>query len=491
MTGENSHQEKYDIIVRKVNDVYLQVHCEKSVRYELADYFSFYAPGYKFNPKYKNKIWDGKIRLCRIDNGMMYYGLHKELTKFAAERDYEIIFEGCFNETTDLSFNIEELGSNPKFDPRDYQIDAVNHVLKHKRCVIVSPTASGKSYIIYMIMKHLKKRTLLIVPSIGLVHQMANDFIDYNPKAANWIHKIMAGESKDTKKPIVVSTWQSIYQQPPEWFDQFEVVIGDECHQYKATSLTSIMEKCKNVEWRIGTTGTVANQNSTVHSLVLQGLFGDIKVVAKTKELMDEGYLAQFKVEALILKHKEEDGKLVRKMSYQEELVFFASHVKRNKFIAKLALTQKNNTLVLFQLVKKHGVSLYEIINEMAPEYGKNVYFIHGNVDGDEREVIRKKVNESENNIIVASYGTFSTGINVPNLHNAIFATSYKSKIKNLQSIGRSLRLSSGKEIATLYDIVDDCSTKSKKNYSIQHFMERVTIYQEEKFKFKIHNINF
>lgn len=482
--------DRVDIFVTKVNDVYLQAQCEKSIRYELADYFAFYAPGYKFNPKFKNKLWDGKIRLCRIDNGLMYYGLHKELEKFAAERDYHIVYDESFGQTSELTYDRQELGQ-AKYEPRDYQIDAVSFALKHKRCVLVSPTASGKSYIIYMIMKHLKKRTLLIVPNIGLVNQMASDFIEYNPKAASWIHKIMAGESKDTKKPIVISTWQSIYQESPEWFDQFEVVIGDECHQYKATSLTSIMEKCHNIEWRIGTTGTVANDNSSVHALVLQGLFGDIKVVAKTKELMDEGYLSQFKVEAIVLKHKDVDGKLVRKMSYQEELNFFVNHEKRNKFIAKLALTQKNNTLVLFQLVEKHGVPLYELMCKMAKDYDKNIYFIHGKVDGAEREVIRKKVNDSENNIIVASYGTFSTGINVPNLHNAIFATSYKSRIKNLQSIGRSLRLSSGKEIATLYDIVDDCSVKSKRNYSMQHFMERVKIYQEEKFRFKIRNIDF
>lgn len=482
--------DRVDIFVTKVNDVYLQAQCEKSIRYELADYFAFYAPGYKFNPKFKNKLWDGKIRLCRIDNGLMYYGLHKELEKFAAERDYHIVYDESFGQTSELTYDRQELGQ-AKYEPRDYQIDAVSFALKHKRCVLVSPTASGKSYIIYMIMKHLKKRTLLIVPNIGLVNQMASDFVEYNPKAASWIHKIMAGESKDTKKPIVISTWQSIYQESPEWFDQFEVVIGDECHQYKATSLTSIMEKCHNIEWRIGTTGTVANDNSSVHALVLQGLFGDIKVVAKTKELMDEGYLSQFKVEAIVLKHKDVDGKLVRKMSYQEELNFFVNHEKRNKFIAKLALTQKNNTLVLFQLVEKHGVPLYELMCKMAKDYDKNIYFIHGKVDGAEREVIRKKVNDSENNIIVASYGTFSTGINVPNLHNAIFATSYKSRIKNLQSIGRSLRLSSGKEIATLYDIVDDCSVKSKRNYSMQHFMERVKIYQEEKFRFKIRNIDF
>ena len=228
MTGNDSQQERCDIRVTKVNDVYLQVLCEKSIRYELADYFSFYAPGYKFHPKFKAKFWDGKIRLCRIDNGVMYYGLYKEIEKFAAERDYSITFDESFNQDSGFTYDQREL-LEAKFQPRDYQIDAASFALKNKRCVLVSPTGSGKSFIIYMIMKHLKKRTLIIVPTISLVHQLTDDFFGYNPKTEKWIHKITAGESKETKRPIVISTWQSIYQQSPEWFDQFEVVVGDEC----------------------------------------------------------------------------------------------------------------------------------------------------------------------------------------------------------------------------------------------------------------------
>lgn len=488
MTGVNLHQGNFDIEVKKIDDVHLQVKCEKSIRYELADYFSFYTPGYKFHPKFKAKLWDGKIRLCRIDNGIMYYGLHKEIEKFAAERNYSVHFDETFNQDTGYTYDQREL-DEAKFEPRDYQIDAASFALKKKRCILVSPTGSGKSFIIYMIMKHLKMRTLIIVPTISLVHQLADDFKGYNPKTEKWIHKISAGESKDSKRPIIISTWQSIYQQPQEWFDQFELVVGDEVHQFKAVSLTSIMEKCKNVQWRIGTTGTITNADSKVHSLVLQGLFGEIKKVSSTKKLMDEKYLSDFKIKVLILKHDAETSKLIRKMKYQDEMDFIVNYDKRNNFVANLATSHDNNTLVLFQYVEKHGKPLYELIKAKAGD--KNVYFIAGEIDGEIREEIRKKVINSNNNIIVASYGTYSTGVDLPNLHNVIFATAFKSKIKNLQSIGRGLRTSNGKEIATLYDIVDDASIKSKKNYSVQHFMERLKIYNEEKFKFKIYNINF
>ena len=393
MTGNDSQQERCDIRVTKVNDVYLQVHCEKSIRYELADYFSFYAPGYKFHPKFKAKFWDGKIRLCRIDNGVMYYGLHKEIKKFASERDYSISFDETFNQDSGFTYDQRELDS-AKFQPRDYQVDATSFALKNKRCVLVSPTGSGKSFIIYMIMKHLKKRTLIVVPTISLVHQLADDFIGYNPKTEKWIHKITAGESKNSNKPITISTWQSIYQQPPEWFEQFEVVVGDECHQFKASSLSSIMEKCKNIEWRIGTTGTISNADSKVHALTLQGLFGDIKKISSTKELMDQNYLSDFKIKVLILKYDEETSKQIRKLKYQDEMDFLVNYEKRNNFIANLAASQTNNTLVLFQYVEKHGKPLFDLISEKAQ--GKNVYFVSGEVDGVTRETIRKAVRDGQ-----------------------------------------------------------------------------------------------
>jgi superfamily II DNA or RNA helicase len=260
------------------------------------------------------------------------------------------------------------------------------------------------------------------------------------------------------------------------------------CHLYKATSLISIMEKCSNVPWRIGTTGTIANKDSKVNVLTLEGLFGPVYKVSTTKELMDANHLSQFKIKAIVLKHKKEDSIAVRKLNYQGELDFFVSHKKRNRFIAKLALSQKRNTLILFQFVEKHGKVLYDIINEMN-DGTKTIHYVSGEISGEEREKVRAMCEKSDNNIIVASYGVFSTGTNIKNLHNIIFAMGFKSRIKNLQSIGRGLRLNDDKEFAVLYDIVDDCSVKSKQNFSVKHFIERVQIYNEEKFDFKIHTI--
>lgn len=478
-----------DIIVTKVDDVHAKVVCDRGIQYELHEYFSFFAPNYKFHPKFKNKLWDGKLRLYSLKTNFLYIGLLYKLIQFAKEYEYTIHFNSGIFTKSDVAFD-EEIMAESKYEPRDYQVNAIKHALDEKRCVLVSPTGSGKSFIIYNIIRHIAEKTLVIVPTINLVYQMRSDFIDYNPEIEDMIHCITAGNEKDSDRPIIISTWQSIFRLPEHWFDQFKVVIGDESHQYKATSLVAIMEKCKNIEWRVGTTGTVSNQNSTVNSLTLEGLFGPIKKVASTKELMDKKHLSNFRIKALVLKYPKEESISVRNLSsYHDEVKYFTEHSRRNKFISKLALSQQNNTLILFQLVESHGKILYNMISSMN-DGTKKIHFISGETSAEERENIRTSLEKSDNNIIVASYGTFSTGANIKNLHNVIFAFGFKSRIKNLQSIGRSLRLNDNKDIATLYDIVDDCSVKSKKNFSVKHFIERLTIYNEEKFDFKIHNIN-
>jgi len=216
-----------DIIVRKVNEVYMKVECDASTQYEIQDYFSFYAPGYKFNPKFKNKIWDGKIRLYNLSNRQLYVGLYHKLEEFAEERGYNITSDILIDKS-DVSYDIDIM-SESKFEPRDYQVDAIKHGLDNKRCVLLSPTGSGKSFIIYNLIRHIDRKALIIVPTISLVHQMRSDFIDYFAPSEDLIYTITAGVPRTTDLPIVVSTWQSIYQQPKEWFDQFDVVIGDEC----------------------------------------------------------------------------------------------------------------------------------------------------------------------------------------------------------------------------------------------------------------------
>ena len=476
------------LYIAKVNEVYNKVKTDdRGIAEELSAYFTFKVPGYQFMPAYRNKFWDGQIRLYNTSTQMLYSGLNNYVVMFAKERGYEVEFE--YDNSAD-NYSVAEAKKfieEEKFTmtPRDYQLEAYVDAIRYKRGLFISPTASGKSFIIYMVMRKLLRQTLIIVPTTTLVHQMYSDFEEYGFNSEKYCHKIFSGKDKNTDKPVVITTWQSIYKQRKDWFKKFDVVIGDEAHLFKAKSLTSILEKMEDTEYRFGFTGTL--DGTQTHKLVLEGLFGPAQKVISTKELMDSGTLADFKIKILALKYHDEIRKIVSKMDYQAEMDFLVSHEGRNKFIKNLALSLEGNTLLLFQYVEKHGKILEEMIREEAGD--RKVFFIHGGVKGEERDDIRGIVEKENSAIIVASYGTFSTGVNIKNLHSIIFASPSKSKIRNLQSIGRGLRKSDTKDSAMLYDIADDLSWKSTSNFTLKHLMERVKIYDEEKFDYKLYSI--
>ena len=476
------------LYIEKINEVYNKVKTDdRGIAEELSAYFTFKVPGYQFMPAYRNKFWDGQIRLYNTSTQMLYSGLNNYVQIFAKERGYEVEHE---YDNSAENWSVAEANKfieEEKFTmtPRDYQIEAFVDAIRYKRGLFISPTASGKSFIIYMIMRKLLRQTLIIVPTTTLVHQMYSDFEEYGFNSEKYCHKIFSGKDKNTDKPVVITTWQSIYKLRKDWFKKFDVVIGDEAHLFKAKSLTSILEKMEDTEYRFGFTGTL--DGTQTHKLVLEGLFGPAQKVISTKELMDSGTLADFKIKILALKYHDEIRKIVSKMDYQAEMDFLVSHEGRNKFIKNLALSLNGNTLLLFQYVDKHGRILEEMIKEEAGD--RKVFFIHGGVKGEERDDIRGIVEKENNAIIVASYGTFSTGVNIKNLHSIIFASPSKSKIRNLQSIGRGLRKSDTKDSATLYDIADDLSWKSTSNFTLKHLMERVKLYDEEKFDYKLYSI--
>ncbi len=474
--------------ISKINEVYNKVATDdRGIAEELSAYFTFKVPGYQFMPAYRNKFWDGQIRLYNTSTQMLYSGLNNYVTMFAKERGYEVEFEYDNSAENYSVVEAKKFVEEEKFTmiPRDYQLEAYVDAIRYKRGLFISPTASGKSFIIYMIMRKLLRQTLIIVPTTTLVHQMYSDFEEYGFNSEKYCHKIFSGKDKNTDKPVVITTWQSIYKLRKDWFKKFDVVIGDEAHLFKAKSLTSILEKMEDTEYRFGFTGTL--DGTQTHKLVLEGLFGPAQKVISTKELMDSGTLADFKIKILAMKYHDEIRKIVSKMDYQAEMDFLVSHEGRNKFIKNLALSLEGNTLLLFQYVEKHGKILEEMIREEAGD--RKVFFIHGGVKGEERDDIRGIVEKEKDAIIVASYGTFSTGVNIKNLHSIIFASPSKSKIRNLQSIGRGLRKSNTKDSAILYDIADDLSWKSISNFTLKHLMERVKIYDEEKFDYKLYSI--
>lgn len=462
---------------------------------ELSDYFTFTVPNAKFMPSFRNKMWDGKIRLFNISTYTLYKGLISRVRQFAEEREYEVIVDDGVEDTNDISLpELQEFLSDLKYQPRDYQLRAIAHALRNNRALILSPTASGKSFIIYCILKYLLevggcRKALLIVPTVSLVHQMDTDFLEYSSchSTVNDTHKITAGQEKSADNAkVFISTWQSIYKMPPKWFSQFDVVIGDEAHLFKADSLTSIMNKLPNCKHRFGLTGTL--DDTLTNQLVLEGLFGPVMRVIHTRELIENKTLADFRIKCLVLKYPEAVCKQNVKMAYKDEINFLITNERRNKFIKNLTISRTGNTLLLFQMVEKHGKVLYNMIKDSVEE-GRKVFFVFGGVDATDREEIRAITEKESNAIIVASYGTFSTGINIRNLHNVIFASPSKSRVRTLQSIGRGLRKGDNKSAATLYDIADNLSHKSYNNHTLKHFAVRIKMYNEEEFQYKLYTI--
>ena len=485
------------ITFKKKNDVYLEFEGDKSDLRMLSDYFTFKVPGAEFTPQFRNKFWDGKIRLANLRDSTIYAGLAGDITKFAKDMDVECIFEGSKydfpgrEQIADDSFLDEFLkvlnphSNNKPIQMRDYQIEAFKTAILKQRCLLLSPTASGKSLIIYALIRWWlethDRKVLIIVPTISLVGQLFSDFLDYSNGKFNDMHGVTGGTPKDSYQRVVISTWQSVYKQPASWFAKFGSIVVDEVHHAQSKSIQSIMNKMLICPDRIGLTGTL--QDTKTHELVLKGLFGSIHKMITTKELMDRDQVSQMNIRLLQLRYQDEDRKKVKDMSYNDEVEFIVSHDKRNKLISKMAGTLPGNTLVVFQRLE-HGKDLFDNI-----ETEKQLYYVAGETDKESREAVRQMA-ENNDVVIVASLGVFSTGVNIRNLHNLIFAHPTKSKIKVLQSIGRILRKSDNGQQATVFDIIDDLKYKSRDNFALRHSNERFKYYTTEEFDYKINTID-
>ena len=476
---------KSNVFIQKKNEVYLTVECEPHVGHELADEFTFEVPQAKFMSAYKKRYWDGKIKLFSPGTGEIYVGLLPYITSFCEEKGYEVILKD--NEFYGLPSTVDEfitpqgIGEYVKslrlpHKVRDYQYKGIYEALRNKRKLLLSPTGSGKSLMIYALSRFWtakKLQTLIVVPTTSLVEQMYKDFQDYGWNAKEHCHKVYAGTDPRSDKDVIITTWQSVYKLPKTYFERFGAIIGDEAHLFKAKSLTSIMNKLYDCKYRVGFTGTL--DGTQTNRLVLEGVFGTVDKVTKTDKLIKEGHLSEFEIKVLLLKHDKQKFD-----TYQDEMDYLVEHEGRSKFIRNLVCDLSGNTLVLFNYVERHGMPLFELINNKVGD-SRLVFLVHGGVDTEDREKARRIAETTNDSIIVASYGTFSTGINIRNLHNVVFASPSKSKIRNLQSIGRVLRKGDHKTKAVLYDIADDIG----KNYTLNHLIERVKLYNEENFNYE------
>lgn len=480
-----------------INESFVRINAEVGVLREISGRFTFRVDGYQFMTRYKAGVWDGYIRPINTKNGMCPKGLVPKVIQYIRDNGYEFTLDKSFKRFAEkIEFDHKALLL--PHEPHDYQLTAVNLLLEKKRQVILSSTGSGKSLIIYMMVHAILdtipdgQKIIVIVPNISLVHQLYNDFKDY---AVNngWnvdknVHMIMGGMDKQSNKKIWISTWQSIYNiKDPEYFEQFECVIGDEVHTFKATSLSNIMEKSTNAFYRCGVSGTL--DGSLISETALMGHFGPIKRVSSTADLMERDILAKLKIFLLTMKYPIEICEQNKHLDYIGEMDWIVRCQVRNEYISKLAKGLTGNTLILVQYIEKHGKVLFQMLKEMCPD--KQVYFVYGGTEAEDREAVRKIAENHDDVIILASYQVFSTGTNIKNLMNLILGSPTKSSIRLLQSIGRGLRKHKDKDYCRVFDIADDLRGKRKKlNYTLSHCMERLKIYQTEGFDIVEKEIN-
>lgn len=501
-----------DVHLRHIDCVHIKVETEPGILMELSEHFTRFAPNYKFHPKFKSKMWDGKISLINRLSGYCYAGLAQKIKKFCDSRGYSMSFDDELYydniSRKELQDHIDSLGLPSKLSVREYQFESSLKCIKSKRRLLLSPTSSGKSLMIYIIgswYKDLKK--LIIVPTTGLVNQFEDDLRDYGFKG-NIITSIGGlNKANNINAEYVITTWQSLNngksKMPKSWYEQFDVVFGDEAHGAQAKSMIEILSNMTTTEYRFGTTGTL--DDNDLNNLTIEGLFGPQYKSISTDEMIKNKFASKLKIKCLILKYDpdvvadlkksfkeiEDEAKDKGKKNqtgskkYSAEIDLITNNAQRNKYIKNLTLSLKGNKLVFFKKIE-HGHLLLESLSE-----ADRVFHIDGSVSPDKREKIRKDIEKYDDCILLGSLGTVSTGVNIKRLHHMIAASPSKSKIKVLQSIGRMLRLHEEKEEtgAVLYDIVDDLSTGSFKNYSLLHFLERCKIYDSEKFDYEIYNI--
>lgn len=505
--------------IEKINEVHLKVWGSMDVEQEIKDFYTFKVQGHQFHPKFKARLWDGTMSLYNLHTKRFPAGLVTSLLDFLAREEVDVEFvENDYGHPCGFDEEItlegvkafcESLQPWSEKDQNvitihDYQLEAIYLSLKSRRLALISPTASGKSLILYCIIRYLMDRidstarTCLVVPNVGLVNQMFADFTEYSKvngwRCDDYAQKLFSGKPRELTQQILITTWQSLKGVIPKQggskaLNTYDCVLVDEAHSAKGKELQNLLNAMTEVPYRIGTTGTTTDPTN---QLIIEGCLGARHKVITTKELMDRGAVSSMKIKAVVLRYGDEERKLVSqntktksKFDYPQEIEFLNEHQRRTKIITNLTLACQGTTLVLFTK-REHGKSIYE---QIKAKTDRHVFYVDGEVNGDVRENLRNDVNSGvygPDPILVCSFGTFSTGINIPSIRNVIFGAPTKASIRILQSIGRGLRLHKDKDKLVLFDIVDDLKWKKNKNFALDHFEERLKIYQLEKFEIAI-----
>ncbi len=484
-----------DLIIEKVNSSCVHLVCEDGLSHRFYNIFSAYAPGYRFNPRFKLHVWDGKVRCYNPITQILPIGLLNNLLIWCDQHKIEYSMQGFdkpLRDNIDKAELEKQMNSyiTAGFQARDYQVNAVHAALTNRRGILLSCTGSGKSLMIYTFLRYLLDnkdvhRAILIVPSVSLVEQMFSDFRDYGwDDLEDHVEMLYSGKKPTFKKEILISTWQSLEKEDPEFFEVYDACVVDECHQAKCNVVTRLLKLMHNAEYKIGTSGTLPTEIS--EQLQINSVIGNVLFELKSCELIARGYLTKLNIAAIFLKYPLSFIEENKERTYQEEVKMVEEYPNRNKVLNFIIdhTSPKNNMLILVNH-RNHLKDVEDYLHKNYPE--KKVSIITGDVKAKVREEIRVGIEDEDGTILLATYQTMSTGVNIPKLHAIMLFSNSKSRIKVLQSIGRGLRKHNSKNKVIIYDIVDDLSYKKRtgriaKNYCMQHFDERSSYYIEQEF---------
>lgn len=528
-----------------IEDIYKQ----SDIKVLIADMLSAYVEGYRFTPSYRAGLWDGKERLYKLDENMMYFpkGMWRYLQRKIdtlpdKSVQFEYISSTVYDQVSRETFMEFVKTLEMPFEPYDYQIDASLESINSGRMTIGAATGAGKSCIIYLIMswfRHCDMRSVLIVPNVSLVEQMYSDFKDYGIKNIEDVHRISAGREKHFNHIMTISTWQSLYNSPA-LFEDVDAILVDEVHGAKSNVFAEIiMPAAINCKYRIGLTGTMPP--GYVDKLKILGALGPHKKFINAQGLIERGLATPVEIKMMYFNYSEADKEFAKKLKkYPDEIDWLNSHRGRNSTIAKYVnqISKSGNTLVMFTkndhgktlleefLKVKFGVSNIVFLEKITPKRlaeipdgvqrvfvntitdkdlktiakagfsteqfvslsQYHVYLIYGKVDSDVREEVRQLLEHLEDAVVFASFGTTSTGVSIKRIHNIVLASTTKSGIRLNQTIGRGMRLHTEKEKMKLWDISDDLSRKNKQGEVIESSKNHSLKHSEERLSMHLDN---
>ncbi len=471
-----------------------------------------------FHPLVKKKLWDGNICFIEKKGGAwkIPIGLWREVLQIG--EDYAIEIEiGGLDKIVNNDLTLEEytewvneffaggIGGDPEKMPRDYQIETAWKLIKYRYSISEVATSSGKTLISFMIFAYLKqkgliRKFLMIVPSTNLVFQGSEDFEDYGlHKLGSKIQQIGGGSKLREGCDVIIGTFQSLVKQDQEFFEEADLVFVDEAHHTNSMSIKKIVAQCMHSRWRFGLTGTLTKRG-TADYLTIQQFLGPLIVEISPSFLFDNNYATPVSIKIVVMDWLEKEFKdkladlklnnnnLEGNEVYNLERKLVVESKKRLNYVVDFMSKTSKNSLVLFQSVKdEYGKQIWNLLREKNNE--KEVFYVDGDTSEGLREEYKSRMASGNNKILIATYGTFSTGISINNLHNIFLVESYKSEVLIKQSLGRGMRQMEGKEKVNIIDFVDDFSSPKYQNYLMKHSEARIQIYKNESFEYKIYKV--